>query len=183
MKYVSYNIVSVAGIAQRQSNGFVNRRLQVRFLLPAFFIKALVASSPCGAGVAHSLGKGEATSSNLVKGKFFKRVGLFNNSQVKIKYGQVAEWLKATDCNSVPARVRWFESTPAQILKKRLDFSPNLFFFVRKGKDENHFCGSSANELRLESFAKDKVLKHNSELQLNASEQDNPPLPKLKKEA
>ena len=36
------------------------------------------------------------------------------------------------------------------------------------------FLGSSANELRLESFAKDKVLKHNSELPLNASEQDTP---------
>ena len=33
--------------------------------------------SLCGAGVAHSLGKGEATSSNLVKGKFRKEVGLF----------------------------------------------------------------------------------------------------------
>ena len=54
-------------------------------------------------------------------------------------------------------------------------------FFVNV--DENHtrrslVSGSSANELRLESFAKDKVLKHNSELPLNASEQDNPPLPK-----
>jgi len=36
------------------------------------------------------------------------------------------------------------------------------------------FLGSSANELRLESFARDKVLKHNSELPLNASEQDTP---------
>ena len=31
------------------------------------------------------------------------------------------------------------------------------------------FMGSSANELRLESFAKDEVLKHNSELPLNAN--------------
>ena len=30
--------------------------------------KALVATSLCGAGVAHSLGKGEATGSNPVKG-------------------------------------------------------------------------------------------------------------------
>ena len=30
----------------------------------------------------------------------------------------MAEWLKATDCKSVPARVRWFESTPAQLLKR-----------------------------------------------------------------
>ena len=55
-------------------------------------------------------------------------------------------------------------------------------FFVNV--DENHtrrslVSGSSANELRLESFAKDKVLKHNSELPLNASEQDNPPLPTI----
>ena len=28
----------------------------------------------------------------------------------------MAEWLKATDCKSVLARVRWFESTSAQIL-------------------------------------------------------------------
>ena len=30
----------------------------------------------------------------------------------------MAEWLKATDCKSVPERVRWFESTPAQVLKR-----------------------------------------------------------------
>ena len=40
----------------------------------------------------------------------------------------MAEWLKATDCKSVPARVRWFESTPAQILKKRLDLVLTSFF-------------------------------------------------------
>ena len=30
----------------------------------------------------------------------------------------MAEWLKATDCKSVPERVRWFESTPAQVLRR-----------------------------------------------------------------
>ena len=30
----------------------------------------------------------------------------------------MAEWLKATDCKSVPARVRWFESTSAHIFYK-----------------------------------------------------------------
>ena len=30
----------------------------------------------------------------------------------------MAEWLKATDCKSVLARVRWFESTSAQIFYK-----------------------------------------------------------------
>ena len=43
------------------------------------------------------------------------------------------------------------------------------------------FFGSSANELRLESFAKDEVLKHNSELPLNASEQDTPTISTNKK--
>lgn len=32
--------------------------------------KAKNQTGPCGAGVAHSLGKGEATSSNLVMGNF-----------------------------------------------------------------------------------------------------------------
>ena len=39
---------------------------------------------------------------------------------------------------------------------------------------------SNANERRLESFAKDKVLKHNSELPFNASEQEISPFPILK---
>ena len=43
--------------------------------------------------------------------------------------------------------------------------------------------GSNANELRLESFAKDEVLKHNSELPLNASEQDTPTISTNKKPA
>ena len=30
----------------------------------------------------------------------------------------MAEWLKATDCKSVLARVRWFEPTPAQTFKE-----------------------------------------------------------------
>ena len=38
--------------------------------------------------------------------------------------------------------------------------------------------GSSVSELRLESFAKVEDLKHNSELPLYASEQDNPSGPK-----
>ncbi len=37
-------------------------------------------SCPCGAGVAHSLGKGEATSSNLVKGKI-----IINSANVSSK--------------------------------------------------------------------------------------------------
>ena len=49
--------------------------------------KVLQAASPCGAGVAHSLGKGEATSSNLVKGKFMEKGEAFKNSQMKIEYG------------------------------------------------------------------------------------------------
>ena len=32
----------------------------------------------------------------------------------------MAEWLKATDCKSVHESVRWFESTPAQIIKFQL---------------------------------------------------------------
>ncbi len=32
----------------------------------------------------------------------------------------MAEWLKATDCKSVLARVRWFESTSAQTFIKRI---------------------------------------------------------------
>ena len=47
--------------------------------------------------------------------------------------------------------------TPAQLLKKRLDFSPNLFFYRFWEVDENHtrqslVSGSSANELRLVYF-------------------------------
>ena len=38
-------------------------------------------SSPCGAGVAHSLGKGEATSSNLVMGIF----DMYNKIKLHIK--------------------------------------------------------------------------------------------------
>ena len=38
----------------------------------------------------------------------------------------MAEWLKATDCKSVPERVRWFESTPAQVIKK----TPQGVFFI-----------------------------------------------------
>ena len=39
----------------------------------------------------------------------------------------MAEWLKATDCKSVPARVRWFESTSAQFKKT---FEKSGVFFV-----------------------------------------------------
>ena len=45
-------------------------------------------TSLCGAGVAHSLGKGEATGSNPVKGKF-KLLVILNEEflELKTKYG------------------------------------------------------------------------------------------------
>lgn len=35
---------------------------------------------------------------------------------VSLYCGEMAEWLKATDCKSVPAMVRWFESYSLQLL-------------------------------------------------------------------
>ena len=50
----------------------------------------------------------------------------------------MAEWLKATDCKSVPERVRWFESTPAQLLKRGWTLVLTSFFYRFWKVDENH---------------------------------------------
>ena len=56
-----------------------------------------------------------------------------------------------------------------RILKKS---SLELFFNVLLGAVDENRGSNRARELRLESFAKDKVLKQNLELPLNATEQD-----------
>ena len=62
-----------------------------------------------------------------------------------------------------------FESFRPRILKKS---SLELFFNVHLGAVDENRGSNRARELRLESFAKDKVLKQNLELPLNATEQD-----------
>ena len=62
-----------------------------------------------------------------------------------------------------------FESFRPRILKKS---SLELFFNVLLGAMDENRGSNRARELRLESFAKDKVLKQNLELPLNATEQD-----------
>ena len=52
----------------------------------------------------------------------------------------MAEWLKATDCKSVLARVRWFESTPAQVYQEGA--SP-LFQWMRTTQTDRFVIGSS----------------------------------------
>ena len=47
-----------------------------------------------------------------------------------------------------------------------------LFFNILLGAVDENRGSTRARELRLESFAKDKVLKQNLELPLNATEQD-----------
>ena len=47
------------------------------------------------------------------------------------------EWLKGTDCKSVGASLRWFESTPAQCKSDDNCCYCPIYFFVR-GLDENH---------------------------------------------
>lgn len=48
--------------------------------------------------------------------------------------GQVAEWLKAADCKSALARVRWFESSPVHQLPERWVPHPtaNALILVKK---------------------------------------------------
>ena len=79
-----------------------------------------------------------------------------------------------------PVRVQVPPTTPYKIMR----LYASIILYNRSEDAEPQceaFIGFSGSELRLESFAKDKVLKHNSELPLNASEQDNPPLPTIKK--
>ena len=54
----------------------------------------------------------------------------------------MAEWLKATDCKSVHASVRWFESTPAQIKKKKIVYLSSFFYLKVVGR-ETPFGGSA----------------------------------------
>ena len=62
-----------------------------------------------------------------------------------------------------------FESFRPRILKKS---SNELFFNILFSAVDENQGSNRARELRLESFAKDKVLKQNLELPLNATEQD-----------
>ena len=52
----------------------------------------------------------------------------------------MAEWLKATDCKSVLARVRWFESTPAQVYQEGAN---PLFQWMRTTQTDRFVIGSS----------------------------------------
>ena len=47
------------------------------------------------------------------------------------------EWLKGTDCKSVGASLRWFESTPAQI-KTEMTFVISVFIMSKCGLLQNH---------------------------------------------
>ena len=70
----------------------------------------------CGAGVAHSLGKGEATSSNLVRGK---------NYEVGVSFvGRGAHPHEETKLNISDVRVFEENSTGAK-LRSRSEFRKN----------------------------------------------------------
>ena len=47
-------------------------------------IRAIKGLCPCGAVVAHSLGKGEVTSSSLVMGKLSKLIQNFNQNNIRV---------------------------------------------------------------------------------------------------
>ena len=77
--------------------------------------------------------------------------------------------VKASDCGS---DIRGFEPHHPPH-KKDFGFCQGLFYL--RDEDENPFEGSSASELRLECFCDwTKSKKQNTELPLNANEQDNP---------
>ena len=77
--------------------------------------------------------------------------------------------VKTSDCGS---DMHGFESHQAPH-KKDFGFCQGLFYL--SDEDENPFEGSSASELRLECFCDwTKSKKQNTELPLNANEQDNP---------
>ena len=72
-----------------------------------------------------------------------------------------------------PVRVQVPPTTPYKIM--RLYASIILYNRSEDAEPQQNvvlFKGSSGSELRLESFAKVEDLKHNSELPLNASDQD-----------
>ena len=55
--------------------------------------------------------------------------------------GQVAEWLKAADCKSARASVRWFESSPVH-------HTNALFAWLRRGSDKRHEASVTKEERR-----------------------------------
>ena len=95
------------------------------------------------------------------------------------------EWLKGTDCKSVGASLRWFESTPAHHFKE----DESLLFLCR-GLDENHNKAKPCLvRARSEQSAKDfsleetKFLKRKSVDTFNASDARQSTPAQIKKKA
>ena len=68
--------------------------------------------------------------------------------------GEVAEWLKAADCKSARASVRWFESSPLHHLNQR-SFLPSRCAMRSLSAAENDFRQARAIS---DGFRGDRVL-------------------------